>query len=82
VGISWAGNSVNLNRISQVFDFFGGPGRTRTCNQTVMSGLTVVYSPGNHEVLGHFMPPRSVLVRAYHGDSWGTVVRLAVPVIL
>ena len=26
----------------QSLDFLGGPGRTRTCNQTVMSGETVM----------------------------------------
>jgi len=38
VGIS--GGAKNLHGLvtAEVIDFVGGPGRTRTCNQTVMSG--------------------------------------------
>ncbi len=33
-----AGRNTNMIGISMLFFRGGGPGRTRTCNQTVMSG--------------------------------------------
>jgi hypothetical protein len=38
VDVSGAASAPLQNHSSQPIDIFGGPGRTRTCNQTVMSG--------------------------------------------
>ena len=38
VGIAVGPKKISKPRPLQISDFIGGPGRTRTCNQTVMSG--------------------------------------------
>jgi hypothetical protein len=43
-----------LGELDEVADFIGEPGRTRTCNQTVMSGSGYSNMPINTDVFGEF----------------------------
>jgi hypothetical protein len=47
VAVTVAVQKFGQTGIEETLDFIGGPGRTRTCNQTVMSGESSPENPEN-----------------------------------
>jgi hypothetical protein len=59
-----------LPAILEVPDFLGGPGRTRTCNQTVMSGRLSISFVDFAAFLFDFDRVRYVLMRLFLVRNW------------
>jgi hypothetical protein len=64
-------------RVAQAPDFTGGPRRTRTCNQTVMSGRILIGFVDFAAVLLDFELVRCVLMRLFLVRNWCGLQHLA-----